>query len=631
MQIEAAQKDVRLVCEPTGLSIEAAASSDGALKLPRFSMLAYSGGPMRVGGWRYPVVVDLAGMSIPSQYLPIRFGHDSGSGVGHADSIRVENGKLVATGVISRDTAVAKEVVASAKNGFPWQASIGAGVEQHEFISEGQSAQVNGRSFSGPINIVRKSVLGEISFVDLGADTSTSANVAASAAQNKETSVVEKNTNTAVADPVAEIRAKLAAETDRVVAIHKVASKHPELAAQAIREGWDQTRTELEVMRAERPAAPSIAGSSGAQASAEVIEAAICASFKLEGYEKKFSEPVLEAAHKQYRERISLHHILMQAAHANGYTGQIFSADPAAVLRAAFSTFTLPGILSNVANKFLLESFNAVEASWREIAATRNVRDFKQVTSYRLTGGMEYEQVAPDGQLKHGAVGEMAYTNQIDTYGKIFQLTRKDIINDDLNALASVPRRIGRGAALKLNDVFWKAFLNNAAFFSAANKNFLAGVDTPISIEGMTKAFNLFNDQTDPDGYPLAVPPAILLVPNALVVLAQQLMQATELRDTTASQKYATSNPFTGKFGVVRSSYLSSVKYTGNSTKAWYLLANPADLPVIEVAFLNGQELPTVESTDADFDSLGIRFRGYHDFGVSLQEQRGGVRMKGEA
>jgi len=384
-------------------------------------------------------------------------------------------------------------------------------------------------------------------------------------------------------------------------------------------------------MRAERPAAPSIAGSSGAQASAEVIEAAICASFKLEGYEKKFSEPVLEAAHKQYRERISLHHILMQAAHANGYTGQIFSADPAAVLRAAFSTFTLPGILSNVANKFLLESFNAVEASWREIAATRNVRDFKQVTSYRLTGGMEYEQVAPDGQLKHGAVGEMAYTNQIDTYGKIFQLTRKDIINDDLNALASVPRRIGRGAALKLNDVFWKAFLNNAAFFSAANKNFLAGVDTPISIEGMTKAFNLFNDQTDPDGYPLAVPPAILLVPNALVVLAQQLMQATELRDTTASQKYATSNPFTGKFGVVRSSYLSSVKYTGNSTKAWYLLANPADLPVIEVAFLNGQELPTVESTDADFDSLGIRFRGYHDFGVSLQEQRGGVRMKGEA
>ena len=45
-------------------------------RLPRFSMVAYTGGPMRMAGWRYPVIVDLAGLAIPSQNRPIRFGHD---------------------------------------------------------------------------------------------------------------------------------------------------------------------------------------------------------------------------------------------------------------------------------------------------------------------------------------------------------------------------------------------------------------------------------------------------------------------------------------------------------------------------------------------------------------------------
>ena len=115
---------------------------------------------MRLAGWRYPVVVDLAGLAIPSQSRPIRFGHDAGSGVGHTDAIRVDSGQLVATGVVSRDTVAAREVVVSSKNGFPWQASIGASVEEFEFIKESQTATVNGRSFEGPVNVVRKSDAG---------------------------------------------------------------------------------------------------------------------------------------------------------------------------------------------------------------------------------------------------------------------------------------------------------------------------------------------------------------------------------------------------------------------------------------------------------------------------------------
>lgn len=92
-----------------------------------------------------------------------------------------------------------------------------------------------------------------------------------------------------------------------------------------------------------------------------------------------------------------------------------------------------------------------------------------------------------------------------------------------------------------------------------------------------------------------------------------------------------TRNPHAGKFKSVRSSYLGNSQITGNSTLKWYLLADPQELPVIEVAFLNGRQEPTVESAQADFSTLGIQMRGYHDFGVSKQEYRAGVGMKGEA
>ena len=52
--------------------------------------------------------------------------------------------------------------------------------------------------------------------------------------------------------------------------------------------------------------------------------------------------------------------------------------------------------------------------------------------------------------------------------------------------------------------------------------------------------------------------------------------------------------------------------------------------PVV-VSFLNGQRSPTVESADADFNTLGIQLRGYHDFGCSQSEYLAGIKSKGAA
>jgi hypothetical protein len=670
--------------------LEAGADAKSSTALRRFQMTAYTGGAMQLAGWRFPVVVDMAGMQMsakPKVFLE----HDRTARVGHIDSVQALEGSLIVRGLVSASGKAAQEVIADAMAGFPWQASIGARATQVEWVPEGKSAKANGREFVGPVNIARQSVLGEVSFVALGADDATTALIAATpkAAQPKEMLSMEVSPArtpssapetpaleavpgaapalapalvqaaapaaappaaaselAAVPDAVAQMRAEVAAESQRIGAIRKLcAGQYADLEAQAIREGWNATKTELEVLRASRPAPIALIRGPEAPVTARVLEAACYLSAKVDGVEKCFDGPTLDAADERFGRDMGLQDMLIAAARANGYHGHSFR-DPKTVMeyafakpsraayediRAAGTTIDLSSVLSNVANKFLLDGFFSVERTWRNICAVRNVSDFKTVTSYRLIGTEQYELVAPGGELKHGTLGNETYSNKADTYGIMYTVERRDIINDDLGAITLVPRKLGRGSGLKINDVFWTIFLNNATFFAAGNKNYLAGATTALSVEGLNAAEQTFADQVDSDGKPIAPQPAILLLPTALSSLGTQLYKSQEIRDTTASTKYPVNNPFTNRFRPEVSRYLGNSRYAGNSQKAWYLLAEPADLPVIEVAFLYGQESPTIESAESAFNCLGIQMRGYHDFGVALQDPRGGVKSKGEA
>lgn len=320
-------------------------------------------------------------------------------------------------------------------------------MEEFEFVKAGQAVAVNGRKFDGPVNVVRRSTLGEISFVDLGADLDTSANVAAKGKESRVMEDVETKAEQAVAqdagtetpvvqampagrqaqaaegkqappsgkvevaaesgvapDVVAEMRERAAAEQERIAAVRKVCGDaHATIAAKAIAEGWDATRTELEVLRASRPKAPAVHVTDD-PAAGLVLEAAcmLTGGIRADGLVTSHGEQALEAAGRRFRGGIGLQELLLEAAWANGYSGRNFrqSRDVlrfafAQNVEARFSTVDIGGILSNVANKFLLDGFFSVERTWRNVCAVRNVSDFKTVTSYRLIGTDQYEKVAP--------------------------------------------------------------------------------------------------------------------------------------------------------------------------------------------------------------------------------------------
>lgn len=662
----------------TDLEILAAQSDGQADTLRRFQMTAYTGSALRLAGWPAPVVLDLTGLKA-AQHRPVLREHDVSRIVGHTESIEVTEQRLRITGVISGVGPDVDELLALADNGFPWQASVGASADQVVFVDGGDTVKINGRKWRGPLYCVQQWTLGEISFVAIAADQQTQAVIGSgqgghgmnadfqewlrergfepetlSEEQVKTLqaawSAQEPPASTDYQEVIAQRRTELQRRQRIAAIVEQITADRPDLvdemeklAAAAVEGNWTVTQFELEALRASRPIAPGIAIRRERTDDPRVIEAAVCMAAKVPDIERHYAPDILEAATARWPHGLTLNELLLTAAKRHGYQGvSVRASNIRSLLEAAFardiqagrwgpSTYDLSNLLSNVATKLLRLQFDAVDSAWSQIAARRAVSDFKTIYSYSLTGDLEYEQVAPSGEIRHGQVAAREYQNRADTYGKVIGISRTDLINDDLGALANVGRRLGRGAALKINDVFWRTFLNNSTFFSAANNNVITGASSALSLEGLRLADSKFRLQTDPDGKPLGVMPRILLVPTSLRITALQLMNSLGIQsgNTASPMGVPDRNPFAGAFDVVSSPYMQNASYTGYSETAWYLLADPNDLPVIEICFLDGQETPTIETVEPDANMLGLCLRAYHDFGVALQEFRGGVRAAG--
>ena len=275
-----------------------------------------------------------------------------------------------------------------------------------------------------------------------------------------------------------------------------------------------------------------------------------------------------------------------------------------------------------------------MDDTWKKIVKIASVNNFQTHQRYRMNGAFKFEKVGADGEIKHGSIGEQAFSQQVDTHAIMFSLTRQMIINDDLAAFSDIPRGIGIGAAEAISDAVWECVLSNPTqkdgkkFFSTDHKNLVSGAEAKLDVDGLTKAELTFSEQERAQGRPLGIPASILLVPSALKVAAEMLMKSMTLNETTTENKGKPStNPHAGKYETVSSPHLGSKVFKGNSATAWYLLADPRRLAAFEVAFLGGQEHPTVERADADFNILGVQFRGYIDFGVKEQDHRGVLKM----
>jgi hypothetical protein len=675
-------KKPSLICMSAPVAIKAAEGDDSS-KPPSFEVVAYTGGAINLGGWDAPLVVDLAGMKFGNS-LVANLDHEPSKRVGNVTSKMIDDHQLVLSGTASAATESRREVVESAASGFNWQASIEASADLVTEVAADKTVSVNGQEFTGPLYLASQTTLKGFAFVSHGADDNTTVSIAAKAVTHVWSKTMDPALKTWIealgfdvdaldesqlAGLTANYKGQVKKETpptletglERVkaenlrqkqITAHAIESCEdvPDwaienielLAKQAIEEKWDYDKFRSEVFMAQLPTGGNVKKSSVSDRgmSESVLAAAVCEHGRLENIDEHFDDRTLQAAHDRFPRGIGLNQLIMLGAQANGHnSGYASQVDihaqraafgmsaPQTIKASGFSTLSIANVVAATANKFLHEGWNHIDLTPLSIASIRSVNNFQTITTVSLTGDLTFEKVGPDGEIKHGDLGDLTYTNKADTYARMLGITRTDIINDDLSALTSVPRKLGRGAGLKLNDIFWTEFLNNSAFFASGNAN--VSTDTgALGSLGLSQAETIFLSQTDPDGNPLGAMPTILLVPTALKTTAAELMDSDKTKGDTDAPD---ANVWKGRFSVYSSPYMHNTGYTGYSAVAWYMLADPNDMPVIEIAALNGRVEPVVESADADFNVLGIQLRGYSDIGVNLQEYRGGVRADGSA
>jgi len=608
-----------------------AAAGSGEPKCKSFSITGYTGGQMRVGYYG-PVVVDCAGVTSAAEEIPVLLDHDSGKIVGHGKP-KIYASRIEMTGHVSGVGPAAEEVKATAANGFPWKASVGIDPTKTEYVERGAKASANGKSFEGPVTIVRGGVLREISFVALAADTSTSASVTGQKEGNRSMETTTPTTTTSInRDRLAEIEAACNVEIGSDGGKKKLADLRAqaivgEITLEAMYKGVNEAiRADqgLSTLRAGRPATPAIHVHGDTPVTPTLLAASLMALVGRAALGvKAYGEQVMERAPRFV-------HVLDLAKASLHADGRDVPGNRNEMIRAAFSTVSLPGIFSNVAGKIMEQAYQAFPSVARQIARVLTASDFKQATGYRLTGDTKMQEVAPAGGLKHGQLAESSFAYMVKTYGRIFGFTRQDIINDDLGALNEVPAMIGRGAAVTLEELFWKLVLaNTSSYFSGGNGNYISGSDTVLGITGLGSAVKIMREQTDTFGTPIVVEPKFLVVPPALEATADALYASTNILMETSTAT-PDGNPYKGKYQPLVVPHLGNTSVHANaSDTAWYLFGNPADVAAFGIAYLNGQEQPTVESKEADFDTLGIQFRGFIDIGVSQVDGKGAVMSKG--
>ena len=663
---------------------------------PKVMGIAYSGGKMNLPGWKHPVVVDLAGMEIPDT-VPLLTNHENktDSRVGII-SASIKDNALEISGEIVSDSKDAQDIVAQGKAGADWQLSIGADVKECELVKS--SRTVNGQEIEGPFYHVTKSTLREVSVVAVGADAHTSMKVTAQFNLSKNNiegeSMTEENKNNvsaadetvnteqekkqetaapaaketeaekkpeqakaeavpaAIAASATDVSATakeaavaaVKAERERVSAIQGICNgEFPEIEKQAIASGWTPevvTKKVLETIRAERPAASvniSVKAKPEGGEMRKTLEAAMSLRCGVDAdtLEKSYGAQTVEAGIREMD--MPLKQLLVECMKLDGIPySRGFDNE---TIRAAFSSVSLPGILSNVANKKLLQSYEAQPIIATKLCSTGDLNDFKENDRFRLTDVGDLLPIAADGEIKDGGLIEETAKNQLDTYGKKFCLTRKMIINDDLGAFMKVPTAMGNRAARLIDQLFFSRLLANPAqadgkaLFSSAHKNLLGGASSALSAESLKKAIQLFLDQVDADGQPISVEPKFLLVPTALKHQAIELTKGATLIMSGADNavRPALNVLADENLQVVSSPYLGNSAYEGASQTGWYLFGDPKTIDTWEIGFLKGKRTPTVERGETDFNTLGLWFRVYFDLGVREQDHRGMVKSNGAA
>ncbi len=301
--------------------------------------------------------------------------------------------------------------------------------------------------------------------------------------------------------------------------------------------------------------------------------------------------------------------------------------DPITILRAAHTSSDFPMLMENAGNRVLLARYNAAAPTYRDLAARRDLTDFKPTSLLRVGDFPTLLPYAEDGEIKAGTIGEGKEQVILGSYGRILRLSRQAIVNDDLGAFDQVFGSIGRMIARFENNTFYAMKAQNnglgpklsdgKTLFHADHGNLFTGASgADMDIDSLGTARAAIRKQKDADDQILNIAPSRVLVGPELETKAEQLISPLQ------PQQAGNVNPFAGRLTPTVDGTITG--------KAWELYADPNDLPTFVYGYLADAPGPRVLSEES-FNVDGMAWRVTEDFYAGAVDYRGAVRNTGKA
>jgi hypothetical protein len=298
----------------------------------------------------------------------------------------------------------------------------------------------------------------------------------------------------------------------------------------------------------------------------------------------------------------------------------------------------------------LIDSFNRpADSNWRAICDIMNLKDFREHKICWISAAQDFESLRAVEEYPDSTLYDFDAGLALDTFGRKFTVTRETIINDDLNAFQKWPERMAQAWKRKLSKMVFQGVLlaNVNAFDGGAlfnNARTAQGGHTVDNLDTSTalaenaldlaiQKFMLFRDHAT--GEYLNILPRYLVVSPDIFLTAKRILSSTERTGTTS----AGAAYFTGTDNPARPYNLELVcdphlmLTSAGAAKAghWMLFPDPAEVPVVHMGFLNGQQEPDLlvrveaqnlqgggsEPYKIDFDEIEYKARGDAAAGVS--------------
>lgn len=314
---------------------------------------------------------------------------------------------------------------------------------------------------------------------------------------------------------------------------------------------------------------------------------------------------------------MSMRELAADALTRSGVSVRGMSADEVFARSLGTSDFAL--LVSNAMGRVAAQAYQAAESPLKALARQRTLPNFKTSTAIRLGEMGRLEEMTEHGEFTHTSRAESGESMSLRTFGRAINVSRRLLIDDDLNLLGDMTAAMGQAAAQTEAEELVSLLTGNPALsdgtavFHASRGNTAAVALTETALSDARQHMRTVRGL---DGKTIiAVKPRYLVVGPELETSAEKLLASI----------YATSaddvNVFAGR--------LSLVVEPRVEDDSWFVMADPASVPSLQYGYLAAAQGVQIQRQES-WNQLGLKYRAWLDFGCGWLDWRGAYRSTGE-